>query len=119
MDDDFGKRDRLVDKLIAGTITDEERVALEEETNAKIARLRWLGNDFYLMTRWRRFTLWLFRREEWHTSGEDSQCFVTCCCGEELSASDNGLTWCPKCGTGYSTEFRCYRYPGWLRRKRG
>lgn len=42
---------------------------------------------------------------------EDTQCFVTCDCGEELSVSDYKIIECPKCGNGYITEFSCYRVP--------
>ena len=117
MDDDFDQRDRLVHKLIARTITDEERITLNELTNARIERLKSEGSDFSYMSRLRRWWLRLFRREYWDIGSEDTQCFVNCCCGENLSVSDHTVIWCPKCGAGYSTEFRCYRYPGWLRRK--
>ena len=109
--------DILVHKLIARTITDEERATMIELTNARTEYLKREGSDFSYMSRLRRWWLYLFRRMQWDTSGEDTQCFVNCCCGERLSVSDYQVKWCPKCGAGYSTEFRCYRYPGWLRRR--
>lgn len=51
----------------------------------------------------------------WDTSSEDTHCFVTCACGEDLSATDFDITWCTACGAGYSTKFTCYKYPKWLR----
>ena len=52
--------------------------------------------------------------QEWkegYISSEDTQCFVTCDCGEELSVSDYMIVECPKCHNGYITEFLCYRIP--------
>ena len=52
--------------------------------------------------------------QEWNTgyiSSEDTQCFVTCDCGESLSVSDYVIVECPKCHNGYITEFLCYRVP--------
>ena len=48
---------------------------------------------------------------EWSISAQDTHCFVTCDCGEELSASDHKITTCPKCGNGYFTQFQCFRIP--------
>lgn len=57
----------------------------------------------------------LFRFDHWNIRSEDEHCFVECECGEELSAMGDNITWCEKCGLGYSTEFKCYRHPKWLK----
>lgn len=42
--------------------------------------------------------------------GIDSQCFIRCECGEELSVSDWKMRLCPKCGRQYQTEFIIWEY---------
>ncbi len=65
-------------------------------------------------SRWKRLLLRLLRTDNVFTSSEDDHCFVTCVCGEEFSVGSSFVRWCPKCGRGYSTEFKCYRYPARL-----
>lgn len=68
-------------------------------------------NWFNYMPWWRWLLLRLIRSERGHfITGEDTHCFIHCSCGEELSAGDFQIAWCPKCGVGYSTEFKSYRY---------
>lgn len=49
------------------------------------------------------------RVQYYDIEAEDTQCFVNCECGEKLSVADYQIEKCPKCGTGYITEFRCYK----------
>ena len=43
-----------------------------------------------------------------YITSEDTQCFVTCVCGEHFSIIETPKE-CPKCGRIYWTEFRAYR----------
>ncbi len=65
---------------------------------------------FDKMVWYRRLFLLFTRRRYYYINQEDTHCFVTCSCGEELSASDAWIEYCPKCGRGYSTDFRCFSY---------
>lgn len=55
-------------------------------------------------------------RGNWYTSHVDEHCFVTCVCGEGLSAFASSIYWCPKCHRGYTNVFETYTYPLWLHR---
>jgi len=50
------------------------------------------------------------KRSDNMTSSADTQCCLTCDCGEEFSISDYGIFRCPKCGKGYRTEFFVWEY---------
>ncbi len=63
---------------------------------------------------WQKLLLRLLRNSDVFTIGEDPHCTVVCICEERLFAGDWRIVWCPECGRGYSTEFKCYRYPARL-----
>ena len=41
---------------------------------------------------------------------EDPTCEVWCTCGLKLFISDDSVYRCPRCGTGYRTEFVVFEY---------
>lgn len=93
-----------------------------ERNRLKYERLKKEFDWFSNMPWWRRLLLRIIKssaRKGYTLSGEDTHCFIECRCDEQFSASDAWITWCPKCGMGYSTEFRVYFYPPYrlIRRK--
>ena len=52
------------------------------------------------------------KRFDGNFSHEDTTCWVDCECGETIEeiVSDYRVTWCPKCGRGYKTEFVVWQY---------
>lgn len=76
---------------------------------------------FNKMGFWQKILFALFRKRIWNIGSEDTQCFVRCECvkddnrGYDLSIGDYSITRCPGCGRGYSTQFRAFKYPRFLK----
>jgi len=94
--------------------------AAKERIRKRGEELRHRYDWWHHMNPIRRFLLRcarLFIKYNGQTQAEDTQCFIDCDCGNNMSIGDGWITWCPYCGRGYSTDFVVYCYPPTLKWK--
>ena len=91
---------------------------MNEEIQNTMEYLLSLEDSFDKMSFVRKLFLRIFRKRTWNIESEDTHCYIKCECGNyELgfSAGDYKITWCDNCGRGYSTQFKAYKYPRFLK----
>jgi hypothetical protein len=99
-------------------MTDEigsEMQKLLEDARSASERARKEHDFFKYMSRLKRILTRLIRYDYWDIRSEDTHCSVNCECGTQISAAEFDITWCSNCGAGYSTQFKCFKYPKWLK----